>query len=110
MLEDTISKIRARIETSSTLDAARRAELLTLVADLQSEIARLPQTHQQHAQNIAACAEISTQAATDQTGSSAALAPSLSRLEESVVELETSHPQLVAVVNRISNMLSNMGI
>jgi hypothetical protein len=34
----------------------------------------------------------------------------LDKLAESVAEFETTHPQLVAIVNRISTILSNMGI
>jgi hypothetical protein len=34
----------------------------------------------------------------------------LGRLRESLAEFETTHPQLVGTVNRISTILANMGI
>lgn len=110
MLDDTISKIQAQIETSASIDPARRAQLVKLLAELKSHAATLPPSHAQHVENIANYTTLSTQHLTGTPPNQGALAQSVERLEDSVRELEVTHPQLVAVVSRISTFLANMGI
>ena len=92
MIEETIAKIEARLRESE-LPPERRAELHQLLAELRSEarasrIGPIPAAHQEE----------------DDARSA------ISRLEENLTAFESSHPKLIGLVNRISAVLSNMGI
>ena len=109
-MQETIAKIESRLQQSGSLPEQTRAELLSLVAQLKVEVERLSQTHKQQAENIASYTDASTFEATRTDKNSESLKSSVSGLEASVSELEASHPQLTGLVNRLANMLSNMGI
>ncbi len=110
MIEDTISKIQARIEASETIKEDRRRELLELLGTLKSEIAQLSETHEEQAESIAAFADVSTHEATRTEQNPELLKLSLEGLGSSVGEFEKTHPKLVQIVNAISSTLSNLGI
>jgi archaellum component FlaC len=110
MLEDTIGKIEAQIQSAEAIKDDRRHELLQLLGTLKSEVADLSKTHQEQAQSIAGFAEVSTHEATRTEQNPDLLKLSLQGLKSSVDELEESHPRLVQIVNAISNTLSNLGI
>jgi hypothetical protein len=110
MLEDTLSKLETRIQNAGPLHDENRAELLHLIGQLKSEVASLSKTHEEQAQSIAGFAELSTHEAMRESKNPEALKHSVGGLVSSVDELETTHPQLVALVNRIATTLSNMGI
>lgn len=110
MLQDTISKIEDRIQNSSATKEENRAELLKLLGELKSEIAKLSQTHEEQAQSIAGFTEISAHEATRETKNPELVKLSVEGLASSVDEFEGTHPKLVALVNRICTTLSNMGI
>ena len=93
MIEDTIAKIEERLRTAENLPSSERAELERLLAQLRAEAASLPQLREPAGEPG------------DEDVHSA-----LDRLGESLTEFETTHPQLVGIVNRISTMLANMGI
>lgn len=109
-MQDTISKIESRLQHSGALSDNARADLLGLLAQLKVEVSRLSQTHQEQAQSIASFTEVSTFEAMRATKNPESLAHSIGGLQSSVSGFETTHPQLAAVVSRLSNMLSNMGI
>ena len=110
MIEDTIGKIEARIQSAEAIPEERRRELLNLLGTLKSEVGALSKTHSEHAQRIAGMAELSTQEATREKQNPDVLEQSIRGLRSSVDELEESHPRLVQIVNAISNTLSNLGI
>lgn len=110
MIEDTIGKIESRIQSADSITEDRRRELLHLLGTLKSEIANLSKTHEEQAQSIAGFAEVSAHEATRTEQNPALLKLSLEGLGSSVSEFEKSHPQLVQIVNAISNTLSNLGI
>lgn len=110
MLQDTISKIEARIQNSGAVDQKHREELLDLLGKLRNEIAALPETHHEQAESIASFAEVSAQEAMREKKNPETLRHSLGGLDSSVGEFEKTHPALVGIVNRISSMLANMGI
>ncbi|HWH72459.1 MAG TPA: DUF4404 family protein [Candidatus Sulfotelmatobacter sp.] len=110
MIEDTIGKIKARIESSESIKDERRQELLQLLGTLKSEVAELSKTHSEQAQSIAAFTEVSTLEATRTEQNPKLLELSLEGLDASVTEFEKSHPRLVQIVNAISSTLSNLGI
>jgi len=110
MIEDTIAKIEARIQAAEAIKDDRRHELLELLATLKSEVSSLSEVDREHAQSIAGFAELSAHEATRAEQNPKLLNLSLQGLKSSVDELEESHPQLVQIVNAISNTLSNLGI
>ncbi|HEX4120195.1 MAG TPA: DUF4404 family protein [Verrucomicrobiae bacterium] len=110
MLDETISNIQTRIESAPALNDTHRAELLKLLGQLKTEVAQLSTTHHEDAESIASFAEVSAREATRESRNPQLMEHSIGGLESSVGGFEESHPQLVAVVNRIASMLANMGI
>ncbi len=109
MIQDTISKIEARIGQSA-VKGDSKAELLTLLGTLKSEVAELSKTHGEEAQSIAGFTEVSTHEATREEPNPELVKHSLGGLAASVDGFEKSHPRLVDIVNRICTTLSNLGI
>jgi queuine/archaeosine tRNA-ribosyltransferase len=110
MLEETIAKIEARLESTETIPAEKRRELQQLLETLKTEVGKLSRTHAEAAQSIAGFTEVSAHEATREQQNPELLKLGLDGLSSSVVEFETSHPKLVQVVNAVSNALSNLGI
>lgn len=110
MIDDTIRKIEAQLESSESLPAGRRRELLELLAQLKSEVGVLSQTHTDEARSIAGFTQVSTHEAMRETRNPQLLDLSLQGLRSSVDGFEKTHPRLVQIVNSISNTLSNLGI
>lgn len=94
MIEDTIEKIELRLRTNNSLPPSERAELEQLLAQLRNEARSLPRP------------PLPTSPMSPDDDAHTALG----RLQESLTEFETTHPQLVGTVNRISTILANMGI
>ena len=87
-----------------------REELLGLLATLKSEVIILSRTHPEEAESITGFAQVSTHEATRAEKNKALLNVSVRGLTSSIDGFETSHPELVRIVNRIALMLSNLGI
>ena len=110
MIDETIAKIEAKIQKVNSVKDENKKELLNLLGTLKIEISELAKTHAEQAQSIAAFTEVSTHEATRQEKNPELLELSVRGLESSVHGFETSHPQLVEIVNAFCLMLSNMGI
>jgi Domain of unknown function (DUF4404) len=110
MIPDTISIIEERVRNTSALPEKNRDELLDLLGQLKSQVNSLSQTNHEQAQSIAGFTDLSAHEATRATKNPKLLQHSVDGLQSSVDDLEVSHPKLVAVVNRLADMLSNMGI
>jgi hypothetical protein len=110
MIEDTLAKIEARLNSAEAIKDDKRAELHELLARLRAEVAALSKTHSEQAESIAGFTELSTREATREQQNPKLLSLSLTGLNSSVQEFEKTHPKLVEVVNSISQMLSNVGI
>lgn len=110
MIDERIASIEGKIQASQQIPEETRAELLKLVSALKSEISALPETRQEDAQSIATFADALTGEATRTEKKEPLVSAALDGLNASVEELETSHPELTAVVNRLAAVLSNMGI
>lgn len=110
MIEDTVSKIEARIQAAEAIPAERKRELLQLLHTLKGEVSALSRTHGEQAESIAGFTEMSAHEATRSQQNSELLELSLKGLSSSVDGFEKSHPRLVQIVNAISQMLSNLGI
>jgi len=110
MLEPTITNIENKIRQNCSIEDKEKAELLQLLGSLKNEISELSKTDKEHAESITGFAQTSTHEATRKEKNEQLLDLSLKGLTSSVDELESSHPRLVEIVNRISHILSNMGI
>jgi Mg2+ and Co2+ transporter CorA len=110
MIEETIGEIETKIRAAGALREDRKHELLQLLGQLKSEVANLAQTDNEQAKSIAGFAQVSAHEATRSEQNPELRDLSLQGLRSSVDGFEKSHPQLVQVVNAISNLLSNLGI
>jgi Mg2+ and Co2+ transporter CorA len=110
MIEKAIGEIEAKIRGAESVNEERKRELLQLLATLKTEVGALEKTHGEQAQSIAEFAKISAHEATRGEQSRELRELSVRGLQSSVEGFEKSHPQLVEIVHRISNMLSNFGI
>jgi methyl-accepting chemotaxis protein len=107
---DSLEQLEARIRETHGLNAQQKDELLRLLADLKQEIADLSETHAEHVHSIARFTDISAHEATRQHKNQDLLRMAMEGLSTSVAEVEASHPTVVDTVNRISSLLSNIGI
>ena len=110
MIQKTIENIETKIQESDSVSNESRSELLGLLATLKAEIGELSKTHPEQAESITSFAQASAHEATRKEKNPDLLKLSLDGLSGSVKELETSHPNLTRLVNRVSQALANMGI
>lgn len=82
-MNDRLDKIEAQIQGASNIPEETKSELLQLVQELRTEAA----SHAEETQNMA-----------------------LEGLSGPVGELETAHPRLMQIVNRLASALSSVGI
>jgi tyrosyl-tRNA synthetase len=110
MIEKTITSIENKVSDAKSIDEKDRIELLKLLGELKTEVTELSKTHAENAESITGFAKVSAHEAIREKKNPQLMTLSLKGLSSSVDEIESSHPQLVAVVNKISQILSNMGI
>ena len=110
MIEKIISEIEANLRHGKVVDDAKKQELLDLLKQLKTEVSNLSKTDVEQASSIAGFAQISTHEATRSKPDSKLVEISVTGLRSSVDGFEQTHPQLVEIVNRISNTLANLGI
>jgi hypothetical protein len=110
MIEDRIRKIEARLQESSNIPEASRAELLKLLAALKDEVGTLTKTHEEDARSIARFVDASAHEATRAEKKPKLIEAALNGLTASAESFEASHPKLAEVVNQIAVVLSNMGL
>lgn len=110
MNEETIGEIEARIRSADSLSEDRKRELLQLLGTLKAEVGALEKTNDEQARSIAGFAQLSAHEATRAEPNPQLRELSLQGFRSSVEGFEKSHPQLVEIVNTISNTLSNLGI
>jgi hypothetical protein len=110
MLKTTITNIESKIKRNASIKNREKTELLKLLSGLKNEISEFSKIDNEQAESITGFAQTSAHEATRKDKNEDLLDLSLKGLTSSVSELESSHPKLVEIVNRISQMLSNMGI
>jgi hypothetical protein len=110
MIENTIGEIEARINRADAASPDQKRELIELIATLKAEVNVLAKTNAATADSIAGFANVSTHEATRADQNPQLRELSVRGLRSSVAGFEQSHPQLVRIVNSISNTLSNIGI
>lgn len=110
MSANLIERIESKLQEQSGLDEASRRELLSLLADLKSEVGALAGEHGDHAESIAGFAGAATHEAMRAQRNPDLLKLAVAGLATSVKDVETDYPRLVETVNGICTMLSNLGI
>ena len=110
MTDKRIEKIKLAVESAENIPANKKAELLRLLSKLQPAIAKVSETHHEHAQSIASLVEASTHEATRIKKKPQQTKTLLHELKQSVENFEASHPELVALVTEYSAFLAAVGI
>jgi hypothetical protein len=110
MIKNTMKEIKAKIKQEGAVTAKTKADLLSLLSTLETEIDKLSKTDSEHAQSITGFIERSTHEATRKKKHPELLKISLSGLSESVKGFEASHPSLVENINEVCTVLANMGV
>ena len=110
MIQEHIEKIESKLGEAKNVPNETRAEILSLLSALKAEITTLATTHDEDARRIARFTDASAEEATRPEKKPGLAEGAIHELTESVEGFETSHPKLVATVNRLAVILSNMGI
>lgn len=110
MIDDMIAKIQQRLEQTAHLPDEKRRELLGLIAQLKTEITGMAKVDPDQARSITGFTELSAHEATRSQPSQVTKKNAIAGLESTVKGFEAAHPKLTAVVNRIADALSNLGI
>jgi hypothetical protein len=110
MIQETITKLEARVKEAQSLDEEKKGELLNLLSTLKTEVSEFSKTNPEHTQSITGFAEVSIHEAIREEQNPQLLKISLQGLSASVKGFESSHPKLVGIVNSLCLTLSNIGI
>ena len=110
MIKETIAKIEQAIRRAGEADPKHKAELIRLLEQLKSELRSVSAVQGERARSIAHFAEAAAHEAARLDKSPKLLEFSRGALKESVVGFEASHPQLTAVVGKLCDLLSAIGI
>jgi len=110
MIQETITKIEARVKEAKSLNDEKKKELLNLLSTLKTEVSEFSKTHPEHTQSITNFAEVSIHEAIREEKNPQLLKLSLQGLSTSAEGFESSHPKLVGIVNSLCLTLSNIGI
>ncbi len=110
ILDYRIRIIETTLQTARNIPHNRRAELLTMVAGLKSELANLAKTHHEEAASITRFADASAHEAARSRKNPQLADTALNGLRLSIQRLEESHPMTVRIVNRFATALSNMDV
>jgi hypothetical protein len=110
MTDEHIEKTKSAIESAENIPADKKAELLDLLSKLKPAIAKVSETHHEHAQSIARLVEASAHETIRPEKKPEHANRLLHELKRSVDNFEASHPQLVAFTTRYSALLSALGI
>ena len=110
MIEKTVKKIEETVAGATTISEEKRAQLITLISELKSEIIKLSETDTDSAMAIAHKTHASARHATQQDSESHQDTATLDDLKSAVDTFEVSHPGLVSTVNAFCNALADIGI
>ncbi|HZR05034.1 MAG TPA: DUF4404 family protein [Candidatus Udaeobacter sp.] len=110
MTDEHIEKTRAAIESAENIPADRKAELLDLLSKLKPAIAKVSETHHEHAQSIARLVEASAKETIRAEKKPEQHNKLLHELKQSAQNFEATHPHLAAFVTQYSTVLSALGI
>jgi hypothetical protein len=96
MIRQHIDQLEARIRNATGITDAQRAELLGLVNAMRTESESIPSDPNAIAKPVGQ--------------DNRPLNEMMGEINESVAELEASHPRLAQLTNQVAVVLSNMGI
>jgi hypothetical protein len=108
MREEGIEKTESAVKAAGNISADQKAELLALLARLNSALGKVE--HREDAESIARFAQASVHEATREKKKPNVLETALHGLKRSVEKFETSHPELAELVTEFSTVLGNMGL
>jgi hypothetical protein len=108
MIQETIAELEARLQKAGSVDPQSKAELLRLIDLLKREIAQPLEPAEESSEDLPEPGLEDPKTAEERQAELSML--SLEELSDSVSRFEKTHPQLVHVVNRICQTLSNIGI
>ena len=110
MIEKTISEIEAKISGTDAVSTERKQELLKLLGTLKTEVAKLSKTNSEQADSIAGFTQLSAHEATRGERNEELVRLSTKGMLSSIEGFESTHEELVRIVNSIAYILSNMGL
>jgi hypothetical protein len=110
MLTETLKKIELRITASDSVNQNEKEELLDLLSILDTEITVLAKTHPEEAESITGFTQVSAHEATREQRNPQLVTLSIDGLRSSIKGFESSHEDLVKIVNSLAYMLANIGI
>lgn len=104
-MRETITRLRQRIETTSSINQEDQNSLLKLIGDLETEAGELEQhpASEQVRKAIDGADGPVNETSDDSSGP-------LESLQSAIREVEAAHPQAAEILARIGNILGRMGI
>jgi hypothetical protein len=110
MIRETIEHMEEKIRGADSIRGEDKQELLRLLSTLKTEVVALSKTDPDQAESIARFTGASMHEATRGQRNEQLVHLSLKGLSSSIEGFESSHADLVKIVNAISHMLANMGL
>ncbi len=110
MLKHTLEQIKDKIKRSPNIPEEKKDEYFNLLNDLNTEINKLQESHNEQANSIKGFTKISAHEATRNEINPNLIKIAMDGLSSSVKEFEISYPKLVGIVNSMSSFLSKLGI
>ncbi len=110
MINDTLAKIESAIAKVQAGNSKDKAELVSLLNKLKTELAALPPGKLDDARSIGYFTEAAAHEVTRANSTVQLRNLSISGISYAVKGFEATHPQLVSVVNEMCMLLARMGI
>jgi hypothetical protein len=110
MYKETIEKIEGLLKDTQKIGTDKKQELSSLILELKTELAELPESQKEHAKSIADFTKISLDEAIRNEKDNELMSIAISGLNSSVRHFEASHINLTKITNSITGLLSNLGI
>jgi len=109
MIETTIESIENKVRNAD-IKQEDKEELLRLLSTLEAEMLDLSRTHPEEAESIAGFTQLSAHEATRGQRNEQLVSLSTKGMISSIEGFESTHEELVRIVNSIAYILSNMGL
>jgi hypothetical protein len=109
MIETTIESIENKVRNAD-IKQEDKEELLRLLSTLETEVLGLSETYPEEAESIAGFTQLSAHEATRGQRNEQLVSLSTKGMISSIEGFESTHEELVRIVNSIAYILSNMGL
>jgi hypothetical protein len=110
MIKTTIESIESKVKNTDSMGEEDKQELLKLLSTLETEVLDLSKTHPDEAESITGFTQVSAHEATRGQRNEQLVHLSIKGLTSSIDGFESTHEELVRIVNSIAHILSNMGM